>query len=58
MENRDILMLRHHPMNVSFAKDVSSVPPEGFRPFYGSTFIALYRSVPKTGFINCIVPED
>ncbi|MBO5077385.1 MAG: metallophosphoesterase [Clostridia bacterium] len=39
-------------------KDVSAVPPEGFRPFYGSTFIALDQSVPKTGFINCIVLED
>ena len=39
-------------------KDVSAVPPEGFRPFYGSTFITLDQSVPNTGFINCIVLED
>lgn len=39
-------------------KDVSRVPAEGFRPFFGKTFIALDGSVRKTGFINCISLED
>ena len=36
-------------------KDVSAVPLEGFRPFFGETFIAIDQSVAKTGFVNCIV---
>lgn len=39
-------------------KDVSSVPIEGFKPFFGDTFIALDQSVKKTGFINCIILEE
>ena len=39
-------------------KDVSSVPPEGFKPFLGDAFIALDGSVKKTGFVNCIVVEE
>ena len=39
-------------------KNVSSVPHEGFKPFFGKTFIAMDQSVKKTGFINCIVLED
>lgn len=38
-------------------KDVSGVPKDGFRPFFGDTFIALDQSVKKTGFMNCIVLE-
>ena len=36
-------------------KDVSRVPAEGFKPFYGGSFIAIDQSVKKTGFMNCIV---
>ena len=36
-------------------KDVSSVSAEGFKPFFGETFIAIDQSVKKTGFMNCIV---
>ena len=36
-------------------KDVSKVPTEGFKPFFGDTFIAIDQSVKKTGFMNCIV---
>ena len=39
-------------------KDVSHVPAEGFKTFFGDTFIALDQSVKKTGFINCIVFEE
>ena len=39
-------------------KDVSAVPPEGFKTFFGETFIALDQSVKKTGFINCIVIDE
>ena len=39
-------------------KDVSKVPAEGFKPFYGETFIAIDQSVKKTGFMNCIVMEE
>ena len=39
-------------------KDVSAVPAEGFRPFFGETFIAIDQSVKKTGFMNCIVIEE
>ncbi len=39
-------------------KDVSRVPKEGFRPFFGGSFIAMDQSVKKTGFVNCIVLED
>jgi hypothetical protein len=39
-------------------KDVSKVPPEGFKPFYGESFIAVDQSVKKTGFINCIILEE
>jgi hypothetical protein len=38
-------------------KDVSKVPAEGFKPFFGDTFIAIDQSVKKTGFMNCIVLE-
>lgn len=38
-------------------KDVSNVPLEGFKPFFGDTFIAIDQSVKKTGFINCLVLE-
>ena len=38
-------------------KDVSGVPAEGFKPFWGDTFIAIDQSVKKTGFMNCIVLE-
>jgi hypothetical protein len=38
-------------------KDVSAVPTDGFRPFFGGTFIAIDQSVKKTGFMNCIVLE-
>ena len=36
----------------------STVPPEGFKPFYGDTFIALDQSVKKSKFINCIVLDN
>lgn len=36
-------------------KDVSGVPADGFKPFFGDTFIAIDQSVKKTGFMNCIV---
>lgn len=36
-------------------KDVSKVPAEGFKPFFGNGIIAIDQSVKKTGFINCIV---
>ena len=39
-------------------KDVSGVPSEGFKAFFGETFIALDQSVKKTGFINCLVIEE
>ena len=39
-------------------KDVSKVPTEGFKPFFGDTFIAIDKSVKKTGFMNCIVIEE
>ena len=39
-------------------KDVSKVPAEGFKPFFGDTFIAIDQSVKKTGFMNCIVMEE
>ena len=39
-------------------KDVSSVPKDGFKTFFGETFIALDQSVKKTGFINCLVLEE
>ena len=39
-------------------KDVSGVPAEGFKPFFGDTFIAIDQSVKKTGFMNCIVIEE
>ena len=39
-------------------KDVSKVPTEGFKPFFGDTFIAIDQSVKKTGFMNCIVIEE
>ena len=39
-------------------KDVSGVPAEGFKPFFGDTFIAIDQSVKKTGFMNCIVLEE
>ena len=39
-------------------KDVSKVPAEGFKPFFGETFIAIDQSVKKTGFMNCIVMEE
>ena len=39
-------------------KDVSKVPAEGFKPFFGDTFIAIDQSVKKTGFMNCIVIEE
>ena len=38
-------------------KDVSGVPADGFKPFFGDTFIAIDQSVKKTGFMNCIVLE-
>ena len=38
-------------------KDVSAVPTEGFKTFFGDTLIALDQSVKKTGFMNCIVLE-
>lgn len=38
-------------------KDVSAVPVDGFKPFFGDTFIAIDQSVKKTGFMNCIVIE-
>ena len=38
-------------------KDVSNVPLEGFKTFFGDTFIALDQSVKKTGFVNCLVLE-
>ena len=41
--------------NNKIYKDVSGVPAEGFKPFWGDTFIAIDQSVKKTGFINCIV---
>ena len=39
-------------------KDVSGVPAEGFKPFFGDTFIAIDQSVKKTEFMNCIVIEE
>jgi UDP-2,3-diacylglucosamine pyrophosphatase LpxH len=39
-------------------KDVSCVPAEGFKPFFGDTFIAIDQSVKKTGFMNCITLEE
>ena len=36
-------------------KDVSGVPAEGFKPFFGDTLIAIDQSVKKTGFMNCII---
>jgi UDP-2,3-diacylglucosamine pyrophosphatase LpxH len=39
-------------------KDVSGVPSEGFKPFFGDTFIAIDQSVKKKGFVNCIVIEE
>ena len=39
-------------------KDVSRVPAEGFKPFFGKTFIAIDQSVKKTGFMNCIVLNE
>ena len=39
-------------------KDVSKVPTEGFKPFFGDTFIAIDQSVKKTGFMNCIIIEE
>ena len=39
-------------------KDVSNVPPEFFKPFFGETFIAIDQSVKKTGFMNCLVIEE
>ena len=39
-------------------KDVSCVPANGFKPFWGETFIAIDQSVKKTGFMNCIVMEE
>ena len=39
-------------------KDVSGVPAEGFKPFWGETFIAIDQSVKKVGFMNCIVIEE
>ena len=39
-------------------KDVSGVPADGFKPFFGDTFIALDQSVKKTGFVNCVVLEE
>ena len=39
-------------------KDVSGVPADGFKPFFGETFIAIDQSVKKTGFMNCIVLEE
>lgn len=39
-------------------KDVSGVPVDGFKPFFGDTFIAIDQSVKKTGFINCIVLNE
>jgi UDP-2,3-diacylglucosamine pyrophosphatase LpxH len=44
--------------NNKIYKDVSKVPADGFKPFFGDTFIALDQSVKKTGFINCIVMEE
>ena len=38
-------------------KDVSGVPAEGFRAFFGDGFIALDGSVKKTGIVNCILPQ-
>ena len=38
-------------------KDVSGVSVDGFKPFFGDTFIAIDQSVKKTGFMNCIVLE-
>ena len=39
-------------------KDVSGVPLDGFKPFFGDTFIAIDQSVKKTGFMNCLVLEE
>ena len=39
-------------------KDVSGVPAEGFKPFWGDTFIAIDQSVKKTGFMNCILLDE
>ena len=39
-------------------KDVSCVPANGFKPFFGDSFIAIDQSVKKTGFMNCIVIEE
>ena len=43
--------------NNKIYKDVSCVPSEGFKPFWGDTLIAIDQSVKKTGFMNCIVIE-
>jgi hypothetical protein len=39
-------------------KDVSGVPADGFKPFFGDTFIAIDQSVKKMGFVNCLVLEE
>ena len=39
-------------------KDVSGVPLEGFRPFFGESFIAIDQSVKKTGYMNCIAIDE
>ena len=39
-------------------KDVSAVPVDGFKVFFGDTIIALDQSVKKTGFMNCVVLEE
>ena len=39
-------------------KDVSGVTVDGFKPFWGDTFIAIDQSVKKTGSMNCIVIEE
>ena len=39
-------------------KDVSEVPVDGFKVFFGDTIIALDQSVKKTGFVNCVVLEE
>lgn len=44
--------------NNKIYKDVSNVASDGFKPFFGDTFIAIDGSVKKTGFVNCIVLEE
>ena len=44
--------------NNKIYKDVSGVPADAFKPFFGDTFIAIDQSVKKTGFMNCIVIEE